>query len=380
MRADTTSVVLVAVALAVATAAGPTRADDARPAPPPAAAPAAAPRAGTPPKTFPSVEEAAKALFAAFESNDDAALRAIAGPGNEDLVQDGKDAAVAAQRRELARAAKSRLSFDRDDSDGRVLLVVGEVEYPLALPLVRADGGWRIDPEAGRRELLARRIGENELEAVGIALAYADAQVAYAREDRDGDGVREYAQRIASTPGARDGLRWDATDGEEESPLAGPLAPLREALEPTATPKPPPFNGYYWRVLHGQGPSAPGGAHSYLVNGNMIAGFALLGVPAAHRNTGVMSFLVSHHGKVFEKDLGPDTLRAAAAIEVFEPDASWREVDERTRHDAADSSPDDAPFRGDGPGGPVSPATPAGGTPAPGSVPAPRPGGACPGK
>jgi hypothetical protein len=402
-RAVRPSLLLAAIAIGIATFGGSlSRADDAPPFSPPAPAPpptatepapspaAAADRAaGTAAKSFPTPEEASNALFAAFEANDDEALRAIVGDGNEDLVQDGKDPAVAAQRRELAKAAKAKLTLDRDEKSGRVVLVVGEVEHPLAISLVKAEDGWRVDADAGRTELLARRIGENELEAVGIALAYADAQVVYASADRDGDEVKEYAQRIVSTPGAKDGLHWDATNGDDDSPVGSELAPLKDALEPTAVPKPPPFNGYYWRILKAQGANAPGGAHSYVINGNMIAGFGLLGVPAVHRNTGVMSILVSHHGKVFEKDLGADTLKAAAAIEAFDPDASWRAVDARTLADAADSSPADAAFLEDTLGRtdePVSPATPTSGVPAPGTVPAARPAGAmpadgrCPGK
>jgi hypothetical protein len=191
--------------------------------------------------------------------------------------------------------------------------------------------------------------------------------------------VKEYAQRIVSTPGARDGLHWKAEDDVDDAPIGVALSPLRDALEPTSAPRTPPFNGYYWRVLSAQGPNAPGGAHSYVINGNMIAGFALLGVPAVHRNTGVMSFLVSHHGKVLEKDLGPDTLKAAAAIDAFDPDASWRQVDARTLADAGNSTPADAAFR-DGPTPPdaVSPAVQTGGVPAPGAFPAAPAGGAKP--
>lgn len=293
-------------------------------------------------RTFETPEAAAKALLDAFEANDDVALRDLLGAGSDDLVQDGKDPIVQSGRTAIAVAAKSKLSLEKQ-ADGHVLIVVGRPEYPLAIPLVAGDGGWRADAAAGRQELLARRVGEHELEAVGVCLAYADAQVAYASKDRNGDGVKEYAQRLVSTPNAKDGLYWDAADGDEASPAGPGLTPFREALKPDTTPA-APFNGYYWRVLTAQGANAPGGAYSYVINGRMIAGFALLAVPAGHRTTGVMSFLVSNQGKVYEKDLGADTLEVAAAIETFDPDASWAEVDEATLRAASSTSPEDSRF------------------------------------
>ena len=296
-------------------------------------------------RSFPTREEAAKALFAAMEKNDDAALREILGAGGDDLAQDGNDDAVRKQRALLAQTAQKKLGFE-EQAGGRAVILVGEMDYPLAIPLVKDGDAWRFDAAAGRRELLARRIGEHELEAIGICLTYADAQAAYASADRDGDGVAEYAQRLSSTPGKTDGLYWPAAQGAEPSPAGTELAPLRDALADAGAGKTPPFDGYYWRILKAQGPNAPGGAHSYVINDNMVAGFALLAVPAVHRNTGVKSFLVSHHGKVYEKDLGPDGLRTAAGIEAFDPASTWREVDAATLEKARGSSPDDAPFAG----------------------------------
>ena len=313
--------------------AGPSRADDKAPAP-------AASAAG--PKTFATPEEAAKALFQAMEANDDATLRSLVGPESEDLAQDPKDPVVQKERAEMAAAAKTKLSLEKQ-ADGSVLLVIGSMEYPLAVPLVKAGGVWRFDAEAGRKELLARRIGEHEMEAIGICLAYVDAQVAYAQKDRNGDGVREFAQKILSTPGQKDGLYWESAEGEEASPAGPELTPFKQALASDSAKK-APFNGYYWRILSAQGPHAPGGAFSYVINGRMIAGFALVAVPAVHRNTGVMSFMVSNQGKVYEKDLGPDTLKVAAAIDAFDPDETWREVDEKTLRAAEGTSPADAPF------------------------------------
>ena len=329
-------------------------ADDAVPAggsPPPAPAPAAAPAnpgaadpAGAPAagKAFATREEAAKSLFDALAKNDDATLREILGPGNDDLAQDGKDEAVRAQRALLAQTAQAKTTFD-EQPDGHVAIVVGEAAYPLAIPLVKDAAGWRFDVPAGRFELLARRIGEHEIEAIGICLAYVEAQSQYASRDRDGDGVREYAQRLSSTPSRQDGLYWADAPGLEQSPVGRELAALKDAPQ-DGTSKDAPFDGYYWRVLKAQGPHAQGGAASYLVGDNMTQGFALLAVPAVPRNTGVQSFLVSRDGKVFQKDLGPDGLRAAAAIDAFDPDPSWTEVDAATIEKARVSSPEDAPF------------------------------------
>jgi len=346
-----------------------------------------APSAPSSGKTFATREAAAAAFFAAFEANDDAALRDLMGSGHDDVVQDGKDPIVEARRTELAAAAKSKLTYEAQP-DGRVLLVIGTRAYPLPIPLVSTDGVWRLDAAAGRQELLTRRIGENELEAIGICLAYADAQVEYASKDRNGDGVKEYAQRLVSTPGTQDGLYWATVDEADVSPAGPGLTPLRDALTHSSSSQ-TSFDGYTWRILTSQGSNAPGGAFSYVINGRTIAGFALLAVPAVHRNTGVMSFLVSNQGKVYEKDLGADTLKVAATLTTFDPDPSWREVDEATLLTASATSPEDVPFddpEGDlvpstgplGAGGDDVPADADGdrvpsGAPAPGQVPATSP-------
>ena len=334
MRSSFRRFLLPAAALALVTgvAVVASRADDKTPAPTQASAA----------KTFATPEEAAKALFQAMEANDDAALRSLVGPGSEDLAQDGKDPVVQKERTEMAAAAKTKLAIEKQ-ADGSAILVIGSMEYPLAVPLVQGNGAWRFDAEAGRKELLARRIGEQEMEAIGICLAYVDAQVVYAQKDRNGDGVREFAQKILSTPGQKDGLYWDSADGEEASPAGPELTPFKEALA-SGSAKKAPFNGYYWRILSAQGPHAAGGAFSYVINGRMLAGFALLAAPAVYRNTGVMSFLVSNQGKVYEKDLGPDTLTVAGAIDAFDPDGTWREVDEKTLQAAEGTLPADAPF------------------------------------
>ena len=171
-----------------------------------------------------------------------------------------------------------------------------------------------------------RRIGRNELEAIRLARAYASAQEEYRSKDRDGDGVREYAQRLRSTPGTRDGLYWPTGDDGEESPFGPLVASLQPHLQ--GYERGDPVGGYHWKILTGQGPRAPGGHHSYVLNGNMIAGFALLGVPARYGETGVMTFLVSHHGDVLERDLGVCTEPAGRITELYNPDQSWRTVED----------------------------------------------------
>ena len=198
-------------------------------------------------------------------------------------------------------------------------LAVGKEAWVLPVPLAKVDGGWAFDLEAGEPELRARRIGRNELDAVQATLAYVDAQDEYAGMDRDGDGVLEYAQKFVSSDGAQDGLYWEAAEGEPPSPLG----PLFGDDTPEGV-----WHGYHYRILTAQGPSAPRGAYDYRLGENMSRGFALVAWPARYADSGVMSFIVSHDGEVFEKDLGPDGDKVARAMTVFDPDSSWEEVAE----------------------------------------------------
>jgi len=213
---------------------------------------------------------------------------------------------------------------------GRALLTVGNDAWTFPVPLVKADKGWAFDLKAGEPEIRARRIGRNELAAVQAALAYHDAQMDYAAKDRDGDGVLEYAQTFLSTDGEHDGLYWDDQDGVDESPL-GPLfgddTPQGE------------WHGYHFRILTAQGASAPRGAYRYIIDGNMSRGFALVAWPARYGDSGVMSFMISHDGEVFEQDLGPDSATKAQAMQAFDPDSSWKEVDAATVAAAPTPSP-----------------------------------------
>ena len=213
-------------------------------------------------------------------------------------------------------------------------LHVGSSDWPLPIPLVSRGATWSFDIDAGRDELLSRRIGRNEANAIVAALAYADAQREYASEERDGDGILEYAQLFGSTDGMKNGLYWPVQPGEPESPLGRFFADAQsegyfqaaDAQGSVADPPPEPYYGYRYLILTAQGPSARGGAYDYIVDGHMIGGFALIAYPVEYGDSGVMTFIVNHDGVVYQKDLGPDTADIAAAVTAFDPDSTWRRV------------------------------------------------------
>ncbi len=207
-----------------------------------------------------------------------------------------------------------------DSGSGRMAVGVGEGDWTLPIPLVKSEAGWSFDLVAGAEEMQTRRIGRNELAAINGVLAYYDAQREYAERDRDGDGLREYSQRIISTPGKTDGLYWASLDDEEESPL-GPLFGGDEAGSG--------YHGYLSRILTAQGAEARGGAYDYMVNGRMRGGFALIAWPLRYDDTGVMTFIVSHDGTVYETDLGTETDSIVRTIETFNPDENWAAVNPR---------------------------------------------------
>jgi hypothetical protein len=203
--------------------------------------------------------------------------------------------------------------------------VVGKGDWPFPIPIVKKGSGWVFDAAKGKEEVLNRRIGQNEINAIQVALAYVDAQREYAMKDRDGDGLLEYAQSFRSESGKRNGLYWPIKSGEEQSPL-GEFAARAVKEGYKAADKPFPFHGYYYRILTAQGKDAAGGAYSYIVKGSMIGGFALVAYPAEYGNSGVMTFIVNHDGKVFQKDLGKNTASLAAAMKEYNPDKTWTEA------------------------------------------------------
>jgi hypothetical protein len=280
-------------------------------------------------KTFASPEEAAVALVGALEKRDKAELSAIFGPGSESVISSGDDVSDKAVRDKFLKAYAEKHSFEKQGGD-RALLQVGNDDWPFPIPLARKGSVWRFDTKAGREELLNRRIGANELRTIEVLHAYVDAQREYAAGDRDGDGVYPYAQKIASTPGKKDGLYWKAGEGEEQSPL-GPLAAeaTREGYAgKKGGDKPVPFHGYYFRILTAQGKNAPGGAYDYVVNGKMLLGFAMVAYPAQYGASGVMTFVVNQEGVVYQKDLGKGTAKTASAMKRYDPDGSWKKVEE----------------------------------------------------
>lgn len=278
-------------------------------------------------QTFATPEAAVDALTSALKADDDAAVVALFGEKYKDVVITPDRAANSATRAKMATALQTFRVLDDVGNDRRIVLI-GEQAWPLPIPLVREKGAWRFATEQGIDELVNRRIGANERSAIHVLEAYLDAQKEYAARDRNGDGVLQYAQKLGSTPGKHDGLFWkaDESKGEEASPF-GPLvaasaAYLRGHKAEDA------YRGYHFRILTRQGKSAPGGAYNYVINGRMIAGFAMVAYPDAYGESGVMTFIVSHSGKIYEKNLGPATSKLVAAMTAYNPDASWKQVKE----------------------------------------------------
>ena len=273
-------------------------------------------------QTFASPEEAVNALVKALKSDDVKALAAIFGPGSRDLLFSGDPVADKTTReRFLSRyGEKNRLEV----TEAKANLNIGNDDWPFAVPLVKKEGLWYFDTKQGREEILARRIGQNELSTIQVCLAYVDAQREYFRKDRDGDGLLEYAQKFGSDKGKKNGLYWPVKEGEGQSPLGPLFASAQEKgySAKAAGGKPIPYYGYYYRILTGQGKNAPGGAYDYVVKGNMIGGFALVAYPAKYGASGVMTFIVNHDGVVYQKDLGKNTEKTALAMKVFDPDST----------------------------------------------------------
>jgi len=268
------------------------------------------------------------AMVSAVAAGDTAALGAILGPGSEDIVSSGDPVADKTAREQFVEAVQARMVIEYDGDD-HVNFSVGDDEWPVPIPLVKEAGGWRFDTAAGREEILNRRIGRNELHAIAVVRGIVDAQEEYADADPTKSGVRQYAQRILSSQGQRDGLYWPVKEGEEESPLGELVAAaVKEGYGGADTSKPVPYHGYYFRLLKEQGKSAPGGAKSYLKDGKLTGGFGVVAWPADYGNSGVKTFIVNQRDLVFEKDLGPDTEKLAAAITAYDPDASWEPVEE----------------------------------------------------
>jgi hypothetical protein len=273
---------------------------------------------------FQSPEDAVAALVAAAKSGEMKDLTKVLGPKAADIIESGDMVADTDTRQRFVAAYDAKHSVVME-GDKKASLILGSEDFPFPIPLTRTKTGWEFDTAAGRNEILYRRIGRNELDAIQTSLAYVDAQNEYADKDR-GRGPGVYAQRIVSSAGKKDGLYWPS-DGGEQSPLGELAAQASAEGYKVGGGEPQPYQGYYFRILTGQGPNAPGGEMDYVVNGKMIGGFALIAYPAEYGNSGVMTFEVNHAGTVYQKDLGELTEVIAKRIKSFNPDQTWKKVE-----------------------------------------------------
>jgi hypothetical protein len=276
--------------------------------------------------TFGSPEQAADALAEAWNSGSKRELLKIFGPAGEKLVSSGDPVAEKEARTRLASAYAEQHRIEVE-AGRKAVIVMGKDEWSYPIPLIKQGEVWRFDVKAGAQQIIDRRIGRNELNAIKVCHAYVEAQREYAAIDRTGDGVREYARRVASTKGKHDGLYWTALKDEEESPL-GPLAAAAEAQGYSAASAEgrKPFHGYLYRILTRQGENAHGGAQDYVVEGHLAGGFALVAFPATYGDSGVMTFIINQHGIVFEKNLGANTAKIARRMKAYDPDPTWKVV------------------------------------------------------
>lgn len=283
-------------------------------------------------KSFESPQQATNSMIDAAEKFDVGALIQIFGPGGEDIVFSGEFAQDRKHAADFVAEAREKKSVSVDSAGNRAFLLVGNENWPFPVPIVKSGDKWSFDAKAGRQELLYRRIGANELDAIAICHGYVEAQYDYAFQKRQGYEVNQYARRIISTPGNQDGLAWQDSDGTWAGPIGEKIA---RTIEQGYTVGADPYHGYFFKILKGQGPAAPLGEMDYIVKGAMIGGFALAAVPAEYAVTGVRSFIVSQDGIVYEQDLGPKSLDEFKKMERFNPDKSWVPV-----QDAEQSSTD----------------------------------------
>jgi hypothetical protein len=279
-------------------------------------------------KSFKSPEEAVGALVGAVKSNDTKELLMILGPSGKELIFSGDEVADKSGRERFVKAYEEKNKLV-SENDKKIILYVGNEEWPYPLPIVKRVENWHFDTMAGKEEILNRRIGRNELNAIKVCLAYVDAQREYILKDRDKDMLLEYAQKFVSDHGQKNGLYWEAKEGEEQSPL-GPL--MAKAAGEGYTEKRPigkrdAYHGYYYRILKSQGKNARGGEYDYIVNGKMTGGFALVAYPAEYGDSGIMTFIVNQDGVAYEKDLGKKSENIATAMKKFDPDKSWKKAE-----------------------------------------------------
>jgi hypothetical protein len=280
---------------------------------------------GIPHRSFSSPEKAVTSLVSAVRANNMEEMLAILGPASRELIFSGDEVADRTGREKFIKAYDRMNTLQKVSAD-KVTLCIGNDNWPLPIPVVKTGAIWVFDTEQGKQEILNRRIGRNELNVMDVLHAYTDAQHEYASRDCGGSGVVEFAQKLISTQGRRDGLYWEVKNGEKESPL-GPLI-ARAAKEGYADADISPFHGYYFKILKGQGEHAQGGAYDYVVKGKMLLGFALVAYPAEYGNSGIMTFIVNQEGNIYEKDFGKDTKQLAEDLKIFDPDKTWKKVKE----------------------------------------------------
>ena len=279
-------------------------------------------------KSFLTPQLAVTSLVAAVQNEDEAELVNIFGPGSDELIASGDKIADHNGRTRFLKAYEQKHNLEAVN-ENRVILVIGDKDYPLPIPIVRRNNAWFFDTPAGKEEILNRRIGRNELRTIELMQAYTEAQREYSGMIREG-GTPVFAQKLASSEGKKDGLYWDVTAGEKESPL-GPLvakAAAKGYTEGLQSGSPDPFYGYYFKILKAQGQHADGGAFDYVRDGKMILGFALVAYPAKYGASGIMTFIVNQEGQIYEKDLGEQTSAVAEAMTSFDPDSTWRKYED----------------------------------------------------
>jgi hypothetical protein len=286
-------------------------------------------------KQFDTPKQAADALVQVAANFDVAAAKEILGPDGEDIVASEDPVQDKNRAAEFAAKAKEKMSVQTDKKNpNQAIVLVGNDDFPLPIPIVKQKGKWFFDTKVGREEILNRRVGANELNAIEICRGFVDAQHEYAAEKHDGSKVNQYAQRVISTPGKHDGLAWKNPDGTWEGPVGEEVAKALEEGYSAQGGK--PYHGYYFKVLKGQGPAAPMGEMDFMVGGAMIGGFALAAAPAEYRVTGVMTFIVGPDGVVYEKDLGPDTLKTFQSMDKYNPDKTWKVTEDDVEDDSSD--------------------------------------------
>jgi len=286
--------------------------------------------AAAPQKLFSTPEDALKGLVEAVKAHDKDALGQIFGPSAKEL-RSSDDVQAAAEFDEFAKHVAEKTNLVKED-DSKAIIYLGNENWPFPIPLVKTNDQWFFDTDAGKEEILNRRIGEDELTAILVCRTYVKAQREYVLKDWDNDGILAYAQKLRSDPGKKNGLFWRHAPDEAVSPLGELVARARmegyKKGKSVFKEQPLPFHGYYFRVLTGQGKNAPGGKYNYIINGNMVAGFALVAFPSNWGKSGVMTFIVNQQGKVYQKNLGPGTMKIAQEMKSYNPDETWTPVKE----------------------------------------------------